>query len=303
MYSLPPQLSIKNKKIDFRGDCNYDVARCKALNDQGHPRNLNTTIKHITLALPAYNEAAAIGPLLQRAVATLSASGADWSVIVVDDGSADATAPLVEQFIAAGHPQVRLVRHERNRGLGPAILTGLQSALAGGAGPDRLVVCMDADTTHPPEIIPQMRGEIERGADLVIASRFQPGSRQVGVPLFRQALSLGARLVFHFYLGLPGVRDYTCGFRAFRADLLARGFDHFGPAGLITRSGFACTDELLVHLALLGPVIREVPFILRYDLKHGRSKMNLKLTIIETLKLLRHHRRKLRGKGQGASGK
>ena len=71
-------------------------------------------------------------------------------------------------------------------------------------------------------------------------------------------------------------------------------FKRFGREGLITRSGFACTDELLVHLALLDPVIREVPFILRYDLKAGRSKMDLKLTIVETLKLLRQHRARLR---------
>lgn len=251
-------------------------------------------IRQICLTLPAYNEAAVIAPLLQRAVAALSAMGVDWSVVVVDDGSSDDTAALVEQFIAAGHPQVRLVRHPKNRGLGPAIITGILAALEGGASTDRMVVGMDADLTHPPEVIPAMRAELESGADLVIASRFRPGSRQVGVPFFRQLMSVGARLLFHHYLDLPGVRDYTCGFRGFRASLLAQGFERFGRDGLITRSGFACTDELLVHLALLNPVIREVPFVLRYDLKAGRSKMNLKLTIIETLKLLRHHRRQLR---------
>jgi dolichol-phosphate mannosyltransferase len=107
-------------------------------------------------------------------------------------------------------------------------------------------------------------------------------------------MSVGARLLFRIYLNMPDVRDYTCGFRAFRASLLADGFKHFGKDGLITRSGFACTDELLVHLALLHPAIREVPFVLRYDLKAGRSKMNLPVTIVETLKLLQSHRALLR---------
>lgn len=258
------------------------------------PQHPSPPIRQICLTLPAYNESAVIAPLLERAVAALSAMGVDWSVVVVDDGSVDETAKLVEEFIAAGHPQVRLVRHGKNRGLGPAIITGLLAALEGGSGPDRMVVGMDADLTHPPEVIPVMRAEMESGADLVIASRFQTGSRQVGVPFFRQVMSIGARLLFKYYLDLPGVRDYTCGFRAFRASLLAQGFERFGREGLITRSGFACTDELLVHLALLNPVIREAPFVLRYDLKAGRSKMNLKLTIVETLKLLRHHRRQLR---------
>ena len=113
------------------------------------------------------------------------------------------------------------------------------------------------------------------GADLVIASRYQPGSIQKGVPPFRLLLSVGARVLFWWYLRMPGVRDYTCGFRGFRGDLIARGLDRFGAEGLITRSGFACTDELLVHLAMTGPVIREVPFELRYDRKIGESKMDI----------------------------
>lgn len=255
-------------------------------------------IRGICLALPAYNESAVIQPLLVQAAAALAAEQVEWSIVVVDDGSTDATAALVEEFIARGNPRVRLVRHPRNRGLGPAIITGLEAALEAGAEPDRMIVCMDADLTHPPSIIPQMRREMDTGADLIIASRFQPGSRQVGVPFFRQVMSVGARILFKLYLDLPGVRDYTCGFRGFRASLIAEGFQHFGQEGLITRSGFACTDELLVHLALLGPAIREVPFVLRYDLKAGKSKMNLKLTILETIKLLRIHRAQLRRRRQ-----
>lgn len=254
------------------------------------PPSPSPSIQSLCLALPAYNESAVIRPLLEQAVATLSAMAGPWAIVVVDDGSRDATAALVEQFIAEGHPQVRLIRHEKNRGLGPAIITGLQAALeAVGGGSEAMIVCMDADLTHPPATIPAMRQALDAGADLVIASRFQSASRQVGVPLFRLALSVAARLIFHFYLGLPGVRDYTCGFRALRASLVAAGFQRFG-AGLITRSGFACTDELLVHLATLGPVLREVPFTLRYDLKAGRSKMNLGVTVIETLKLLHAYR-------------
>jgi dolichol-phosphate mannosyltransferase len=156
-----------------------------------------------------------------------------------------------------------------------------------------MVVGMDADLTHPPQTIPAMLTAMNEGADLVIASRFQPGSEQHGVPFNRQVMSLGARLLFRLYLNLPHVRDYTCGFRALRGSLLAEGFKQYGE-GLITRSGFACTDEILVHLALLDPVIREVPFILRYDLKCGPSKMNLGVTIRETLKLLSSHRAKLK---------
>jgi dolichol-phosphate mannosyltransferase len=243
--------------------------------------------------LPAYNEGHSIGDLIDQARAVLDAETPRWSILVVDDGSRDDTAARVGDA-ATRDPRVRLVRHEVNRGLGPAILTGLAASLEAGSGPECMIVCMDADLTHPPATIPAMRRAMEAGADVVIASRFQPASRQVGVPPFRRLLSWGARHVFRHYLALPGVRDYTCGFRAFRAPLIARAFARFGRDGLITRRGFACTDELLVHLALLKPTIAEVPFTLRYDLKRGRSKMELGTTILETLKLVRSHRRLLR---------
>lgn len=242
-------------------------------------------IDRVILALPAYNEAASIGELLERARRALDALGLQWEIVVVDDGSADATGEIVERA-AADDSRIHLVRHPANRGLGPAILTGLTRAVEMSAAPSTLVVTMDADLTHPPETIDRMRREADSGADLVIASRFQPGSVQRGVSAFRRFLSFGARQVFRWGVGLPGVRDYTCGFRALRADWIARGLDAYGGEGLIVRRGFACTDELLIKLALLGPTIREVPFELSYDLKRGASKIPLGVTIGETLRLV-----------------
>jgi dolichol-phosphate mannosyltransferase len=261
-------------------------------------------LESFCLALPAFNEAGAIEALVRRAARAFAGQPLAWSIAVIDDGSTDATAAIVEK-IGEEIPQVRLVRHGENRGLGPAILSCLKAGLAltpRDADPaTHLVVCMDADGTHPPETIAAMIAATDAGADLTIASRFQSGSRQVGVPPLRRLMSVGARLLFWYYLALPGVRDYTCGFRGFRASLLLDGLKRFGESGLITRSGFACTDELLVNLAMLGPTIKEVPFVLRYDQKMGASKMNLGLTIRETLKLLRAHRGRLReGRGKDA---
>ena len=252
-----------------------------------------TAIQSIVLVLPAYNEEAAIGALIRQAWLILAAEVGDWSMIVVDDGSTDRTVEEIEA-VSKEIPRIQLVRHEHNRGLGPAIMSGLIAAVDRNDADNHLIVCMDADLTHPPETIPAMRRAVEAGADLVIASRFQPASRQHGVPLFRRFLSVAACRVFTTFLDLPGVRDYTCGFRAIRASLIRRGLDRFGADGLITRAGFACTDELLVHLAMLSPVIREVPFTLRYDRKQGASKMRLGLTIVETLKLIWGFRRQMK---------
>lgn len=241
----------------------------------------------VILALPAYNEAQAIVGLLEAAAATFRQlpPGFRGRILVVDDGSDDDTALRVSNW-PADFP-LDLVRHPRNRGLGPAILTALRESLQRAQSPQDVIVNMDADNTHPPDAIPAMLQALETGADVVIASRYRPGSRQVGVPWRRRLLSLGARWLFAWRLALPGVRDYTCGFRAYRVATIQRAFDHYGER-LITRAGFACTDEILLNLARLQPrpAIREVPFILRYDRKQGQSKLELLKTVKETLRML-----------------
>lgn len=249
-------------------------------------------MSRILVTLPAYNEEHSLPPLLDAFGAVIRATpDHEWRLIVVDDGSKDATREVLRRR-ADAFPLI-VVEHDGNRGLGEAIKTGLRKALEF-AGDDDMIVSLDADDTHPPDIIPAMVRAIDReGVDIVIASRYRRGSRQVGVPLRRRVLSLGARYLFWAFLRLPGVRDYTCGFRAYRAGLVRRAFEKYGDH-IITRKGFACTDELLVHLATLKPSIREVPFILRYDRKQGVSKLQLGVTVKETLRMLWSHRRELR---------
>jgi len=240
------------------------------------------------IVLPAYNEAEALPPLLERFAETLGKSRGAWEIIAVNDGSTDATGNVLDQ--ARERLPITRADHARNRGLGPAILTGLRRALERTESLDDVVVCMDADDTHDPQYIPDLARRVAAGADIVICSRYRPGSRQVGVPAFRRLLSFGARIVFAVFLRLPGVRDYTCGYRAYRAGMLREGFNRYGD-GLIERSGFACTDELLVRLAPLARRIEEVPFVLRYDRKRGRSKLPLFRTLAATLRLLLHRPR------------
>lgn len=257
-------------------------------------------MSRLIVALPAYNEEDCLPPLLRSFNKLFSQlpPEADPLVIVVDDGSKDATAAVCRKY--ARKMPVELVQHEVNKGLGEAIKTGLRAALEHATGPDDVIVCMDADNTHPPKAVHRMLKLIAgEGADIVIASRYRRGSRQVGVPPHRQLMSYGARFLFWLFLNLEGVRDYTCGFRAYRADLIRRAFDKYGD-DIIRRNGFACTDELLVNLACLGEVeIREIPFILRYDLKVGESKLDLGLTLKETFRLLMEGRNQLRRHRRG----
>ena len=242
----------------------------------------------IIVVLPAYNEEEALPPLLDAIAAVREIKLPDLRVIVVDDGSADRTAEVVRER-AERYPWLRLVQHERNQGLSQAIQTGFRAALEE-AGPEDVIVTLDADNTQPPETIPTLVERIVAGHDVVIASRFRPGARVYGVPFMRRLYSRVMSLLFRLAFPIRGVRDYSCGFRAYRAEVLRRAHEHYGEA-FITEEGFACMVEILFQLSHLeGVRFGEVPFVLHYDLKPTATKMKVLRTIFETLRLALRHR-------------
>jgi dolichol-phosphate mannosyltransferase len=234
----------------------------------------------VWVVLPAFNEASGLPALLEAIERTRA--GAAWQVVVVDDGSTDATAAVVRE--RATRAPVTLLSHPRNQGLGVALRTGLEHVCRE-ASPEAVVVTMDADNTHAPEQIPAMVAAIRHGADVVIASRYLHGARQAGVPPHRVALSAGVGWLLRVRFGLPGVRDYSCGYRAYRAEILQRAVCAYGPR-LIESRGFVVMTELLVKLAPMRPRIAEVPLDLRYDRKVGASKMPAGSTIAGYLRLV-----------------
>jgi dolichol-phosphate mannosyltransferase len=250
--------------------------------------------RKLIVILPAYNEESGIGELLTEFTSIVS-QFTEYEIILVNDGSTDKTVDIASEY--TDKLNLTMVNHTRNKGLGPAIKTGLHEVINRSNSPDDAVVYMDADCTHSPSYIPEMVRLIDDGADIVIASRFRGGSDEVGVPFMRRMYSRAARLVFRFFLPMPGVTDYTCGYRAYRAGLIQEALKQFGDR-IIERTGFACTDEILVNLATFDVTIKEVPFVLRYDKKQGRSKLQLGLTIIETLKMLFRARKKLKAPKQ-----
>lgn len=236
------------------------------------------------VVLPAYNEALSLPPLLCR-LATVGLAE-EVTVWVVDDGSTDATAEIA----ADGVPglEVRLVRHPVNLGLGQAVQSGLRAVLEEAAADD-IVVVMDADDTHDPALLSQLRHAVAEGADVAICSRFMGGGDDVTAPLFRRMLSRGAAILFRRVVAVDGVRDFTSGFRAYRVSLLVRATAHWGER-LIEEQGFACMVELLLKLRHCRPVIAEVPLVLQYDRKQGPSKLKLRRTIVQYVKLLTRDR-------------
>jgi dolichol-phosphate mannosyltransferase len=138
---------------------------------------------------------------------------------------------------------------------------------------------MDADNTHDPSILPGMWDLMDRArADIVIASRYAPGGEEIGLTRLRQFLSRGASLLMSIVARVPGARDYTCGFRLYRASTLRRAHAIWGER-LIEEAGFTCMAEVLLKLGRGGAKVTEAPLVLRYDLKEGASKMKVMQTI------------------------
>lgn len=230
------------------------------------------------LMLPAYNESQSIRRLLDRA----ATAGCLDGIVVVDDGSQDGTADTVEGW--RGATACTVIRHGKNRGLGAAMVTGFAWAI-GHLSAEDLLVTMDADDTHDPGIISSMLERIAQGADVVIASRFQPGGGEVGVPAHRKLMSHGAGWLLRTLRPVPGVLDYSCGFRLYRISALRRAMERY-PEGIVTTAGFACMVEILLRLGAIGCRFSEVPLLLRYDRKEGASKMRIGRTIVRYFAVL-----------------
>lgn len=254
--------------------------------EQASRRHGPQATTHVRVALPAYNEAESLGQLIPRIDQALRESFWDYDILVVDDGSSDDTVEVARELQA--HYPVRIVCHQGNQGLGAAITTCLTRGVEGLADDD-IVVAMDADNTHPPQLITRMVPMIREGHDIVIASRFQTGGRVVGLAWHREMLSLGARFFMRTLLPIKGCRDYTCGYRAYRVGLVKEAIrKHDGQ--LVHEAGFACMADLLLMLASMGAIVGEVPLLLRYDFKRGVSKMRILQTVRRTFRMVLRHR-------------
>lgn len=243
----------------------------------------------IRVVLPAYNEAKSLRSLLPTLLKSLTEEEKKFHIYVVDDGSSDNTAGQVRKISSN---KVSLIRHRRNLGLSEAINSGLRRALKDSENDD-IIVTMDADNSHLPGLINRMVRLIEEGNDVVISSRFTAGARVKGVPLGRRILSRVASFLFRFLFPIRGVKDYTCGYRAYRVSLLKKAMAKYGKS-FIDQKGFSCMVDILLKLRELDPIITEVPMILRYDLKPGKSKMEVGKTVFETLNLIARRLFKIR---------
>jgi dolichol-phosphate mannosyltransferase len=232
----------------------------------------------ILIVLPAYNEATCLPLLLPKIKTDMETSGLAYRVLVVNDGSVDETAAIVREH--ADQMPVEMIVHHINRGLWETIRDGFEWA-AEHCQPHDIIVRMDADNSHDPKFIPAMAAKINEGYDVVIASRFQPGGGMVGVDAYRAFISNQANLVMKLFFPIRGIREYSCGYRAYRAEMVQDALRIFGNAFIDVKGvGFTCTLEKLIKFRMLGARFAEVPFVLRYDQKFSESKMLSSITTL-----------------------
>jgi dolichol-phosphate mannosyltransferase len=236
----------------------------------------------LIIALPVYNEEKSLPLLLARIRESMRDAATPYRVVAVDDGSTDRSLAIVQSF--TGCMPLCVLRHATNQGLGCAIRDALLWA-AQNCSDNDFVVTLDADNSQPPECIPQMLERLKAGVDVVIASRYAPGARTLNVRCHRRIVSRLGNQAYRIRFPVRGVRDYTCGFRAYRAGILRTGFRVYGE-NLVRSRGFECMAEILVKLRALGAIFAEVPFTLDYGAKPSPSKMRLCGAILGNLRVL-----------------
>ena len=224
----------------------------------------------IFVFLPAYNEEAALPRLTAKLDATLRNDPEGYRIVVLDDGSSDRTLEAAKK-LAATYP-MEILRHEKNRGLGQTMIDGLEHC-AKICSDEDLIVTLDCDDTHEPKYIPQAIEKIKEGYDMIILSRYSEGGGERGLSTVKSFLSRGAGIFLKLFFPIRGVREYSCGFRVFRASIVKKAIAKYGKDFVrLPHRGFVVTAEILIKLRMMGARVGETPFVLRYDQKPGVSK-------------------------------
>jgi dolichol-phosphate mannosyltransferase len=212
---------------------------------------------NISLIIPCYNESDNVGQMTAQLGAirdTLERRG-QFELLLVDDGSTDDTFARLSQAFGDWN-NVRIIQHDRNRGLGAALRTGFAHARGD------VIVTTDSDGTYPFTNIPAMLSLLEPGVDVVTASPYHPRGGVDGVPAYRIVVSKGASTIYRLLLD-PHLHTYTAMYRAYRREVI--------ECIPTTSDGFLMVTELLVGALMAGFRVVEYPATLRVR-RYGQSK-------------------------------
>jgi dolichol-phosphate mannosyltransferase len=238
----------------------HDSAPPLPVTEEGPPDD--PVAPSVVVVIPTYNERANIQSLAPAVLAL----GESFRLVVVDDNSPDGTGDVLDRLASQNPGRVVVLHRPAKRGIGPAYVAGFRRALD--LDPD-FVATMDADRSHDPDDFARLLCAAT-DADLVLGSRYVPGGRTVGWPLYRRLISRLGGLYARFVLGVD-VADLTGGFKLYRrATLAALDLD------AIRSDGYAFQIETTYRTIERGFRVREVP-ITFVDRVAGKSKLSRRI--------------------------
>lgn len=221
---------------------------------------LQTAMDKKIIIIPTYNEKENIENIIRK---VFSMEG-DYHILVIDDGSPDGTAAIVEGLQTAFPDRLHMIRRSGKLGLGTAYLTGFKWSLDNGYD---YIFEMDADFSHNPDDVPRLYQACKDGADLAIGSRYCDGISVVNWPIGRIIMSYYASVYVRTVLGMK-VYDCTAGFKCYSRKVLeAIDLD------AVQMKGYGFQIEMKYTAYKLGFKIAEVPIIF-VNRKAGTSKMS-----------------------------
>ena len=238
----------------------------------------------IYFILPAYNEEKNIKILLNDISNFYKKKKISFHIVIINDGSSDETYKNIKLIKKKNFDRITLINNKKNMGLGMTLKIGFNHTLKISKKND-IIITMDSDNSHTPQNSYLLIKKINKGYDVAIASRYSKLSKTYGLSYLRKILSITSCVIFKILFPIKNVNDYTCGFRAFRADKVKK---IMLKKKFFSEKGFSVSADIILKLKLYRAKLSfaEVPLTLRYDLKQGKSKMKIIRTIIQTLKLM-----------------
>jgi glycosyltransferase involved in cell wall biosynthesis len=228
----------------------------------------------LSIVIPAYNESSRIEGTLERVLTCVQEKHWDAEILVVNDGSTDATAEIVQRWMGR-YDRLHLVMNPGNRGKGYSVRNGVLQA----AG--EIILFTDADLSAPIEEAEPLMAAIEAGADVAIGSRWLDKQKQtISQPMYRRFFGRCFNWVTRKVMGLP-YRDTQCGFKAFRREAAQTIF----RLQTIERWGF--DPELLFIARKLRYTIVEVPVTWGHDERTRISYLKDGMKMLEEMAEIR----------------
>ena len=231
--------------------------------------------------LMIYNEEESVASVVKSIMTSAVSSGYEKRILAVNDGSTDRTAEILEELMMQAPLEV--LSFPVRQGM-PASFRRAFKYLEPHLQDHDIVFTLESDATNDIHCVAPMIEVLEKGADVVIASRYAKGAASLGFPWYRLWGSYLINLLFLRLLWrLPHVKDYSVLYRVYRGAILKRYIADQVP--FFAQKSFAVISEILVHMSWYTNKFAEIPLIYDYNLKKGQSKMKLFQTLGEYLRI------------------